>query len=155
MRTILFNGRFFRSMSVFKNLNVVIYRIRQQGLEVFLVNKEMEGGEWRLPQTAVETMPENAVTKMDEHITLEPIQQHNGETHQAIAVEGDWHDMPSLKSLIKQDVLHVTDKLFEELEKHGTYWTIKEAVKKVMPSQYAFLKELKEVVTEKNSIQNL
>jgi hypothetical protein len=60
-----------------------------------------------------------------------------------------------LKSLVQKDVQYVADKVFGELEKHGTYFAIKDAIKKVLPTQYAFLKELKEVITEKNSVKDL
>ncbi len=132
---------------IFKKAHVIIYRIRQRGLEVFLVNNELENDEWQFPQTTVNSLRSNS-------IELDPIEK-DGEEHRAIAVEGDWHDIPSLKGLIKQDIRLVTDKVFDELEKHGSYFAVKEAVKKLMPQQYAFLKELKEIISEKNSVQDL
>jgi hypothetical protein len=132
---------------IFKKAHVIIYRIRQRGLEVFLVNNELEGEEWQFPQTTITPMRSNS-------IELDPIEK-DGEEHRAIAVEGDWHDIPSLKGLIKQDIRLVTDKVFDELEKHGSYFAVKEAVKKLMPQQYAFLRELKDIISEKNSVQDL
>ncbi len=132
---------------IIKKAHLIIYRIRQRGLEVFLVNNELEGEDWHLPQAPVSQVKKEA-------IELDPIEK-DGEEHRAYAVEGDWHDIPSLKGLIKQDVKFVTDKVFEGLEKNGSYFAVKEAVKKVMPSQYAFLKELKEIITEKNSVKDL
>ena len=87
-------------------------------------------------------------------IELDPVEK-DGEQFRAIAVEGDWHDIPSLKSLVKQDIKMVADKVFDELEKHGTYFAVKDAFKKILPSQYAFLSELKEVISEKNSVTDL
>jgi hypothetical protein len=133
---------------IFKKAHVIIYRIRQRGLEVFLVNNELEGDAWQFPQApTTKTMRSNG-------IELDPIEK-DGEEHRAVAVEGDWHDIPSLKGLIKQDLRLVTDKVFDELEKHGSYFVVKDAVKKLMPQQYAFLKELKEIIAEKNSVQDL
>jgi hypothetical protein len=133
---------------VINKAHLIIYRIRQKGLEVFLVNHDQAGEEdWHLPSAPIDQMKNNA-------IELDPVSR-DGEEHHAYAVEGDWHDIPSLKSLIKKDVVFVADKVFEELEKHGSYFAVKEAVKKVMPQQYTFLKELKEIISEKNSIQNL
>lgn len=138
-------------MSVIKDLHVVIYRIRQKGLEVFLVNQDLEGDNWNLPQANAQ----GNMQPLDEAIELDPIKKDN-ETHRAIAVEGDWHDIPSLKSLIKKDVKLVAGKVFDELEKHGTYFAVKDAIKKMLPTpQYAFLKELKEIISEKNSVENL
>ena len=87
-------------------------------------------------------------------IELDPVNK-DGEEFQAYAVEGDWHDIPSLKGLIKEDIKMVTDKVFDELEKHGTYFAVKDAFKKVLPQQYTFLKELREIITEKNSVKDL
>ena len=132
---------------IIKKAHLIIYRIRQRGLEVFLVNHDIEGEDWHLPQAPVDQMQKNA-------IELDPVEK-DGEEFRAYAVEGDWHDIPSLKSLVKKDIKLVADKDFDELEKHGTYFVVKDAVKKVMPSQYVFLKELKEIISEKNSVKDL
>ena len=132
---------------IIKKAHLIIYRIRQRGLEVFLVNHDIEGEDWHLPQAPVDQMQKNA-------IELDPVEK-DGEKFRAYAVEGDWHDIPSLKSLVKKDIKLVADKVFDELEKHGTYFVVKDAVKKVMPSQYVFLKELKEIISEKNSVKDL
>ena len=132
---------------IIKKAHLIIYRIRQRGLEVFLVNHDIEGEDWHLPQAPVNQVKKDA-------IELDSIKK-DGEEFQAYAVEGDWHDIPSLKGLIKQDVKFVADKVFEELEKHGTYFAVKDAFKKVMPQQYVFLKELREIISEKNSVTDL
>ena len=120
--------------NIIKKAHLIIYRIQQRGLEVFLVNHDLEGEDWHLPEAPLSKMNPDV-------IELDPVEK-DGEQFQAIAVEGDWHDIPSLKGLIKQDVRLVTDKVFNELEKHGTYFAVKDAFKKVLPQQYAFLKEL-------------
>jgi hypothetical protein len=142
-------------MSVIEKAHLVIYRIRQKGLEVFLVNNEVEGADWELPKSDLQP---KSLPPQEDMIELDPVKR-DGETHQAYAVdadmEADWQEIPSLKSLIQKDVQSVADKVFGELEKHGTYFAIKDAFKKVLPTQYAFLKELKEVITEKNSVRDL
>jgi hypothetical protein len=132
---------------IIKKAHLIIYRIRQKGLEVFLVNHDIEGEDWHLPQAPISNVNKNA-------IELDPVNK-DGEEFQAYAVEGDWHDIPSLKGLIKEDIKLVTDKVFDELEKHGTYFAVKDAFKKVLPQQYVFLKELREIITEKNSVKDL
>jgi len=69
------------------------------------------------------------------------------------AVEGDWHEIPSLKGMLFEDARQLKEKLVE-MEK-GTFFVVKEAVKKVMPHQYKFLKELKEILIDRNSIRDL
>ena len=137
-------------MNVIKDIHLIIYRIRQKGLEVFLVNQDLENADWQLP-----SVEQNAETTQFESIELEPI-AHEGKPKEAFAVEGDWHDIPSLKSLIKQDVKFVAGKVFEELEKNGSYFAVKDGVKKILPKeQYAIIKELKDIITEKKSVQDL
>ena len=141
-------------MALLDKANLIIYRIREKGLEVFLVNRD-QADEWTLPQGKI-TDPTKAVALLqkDETFELDPVENATGESENAIAVEGDWHDIPTLKSLIKEDAHLVKSTLKElvpNLEKHGTYFAIKEAFKKVLPNQYEFLKELKDIVRDKNS----
>jgi hypothetical protein len=150
---LILNHKKQTEMGVIEKAHLVIYRIRQKGLEVFLVNNDHEGADWQLPNSDVQEQSQ-LVPPNDDMIELDPVQKE-GETHQAYAVEADWHEIPSLKSLIQKDVQLVADKVFVALEKHGTYFAIKDAFKKVLPTQYAFLKELKEVITEKNSVRDL
>jgi hypothetical protein len=141
-------------MNVIKDIHLIIYRIRQKGLEVFLVNQDLESDDWHLPSVA-QNDDSSQFSTPDQAIELESV-AHDGASKEAFAVEGDWHDIPSLKSLIKQDVKFVAGKVFEELEKHGTYFAVKDGIKKVLPKeQYAFIKELKDIITEKNSVQDL
>ena len=116
-------------------------------MEVFLVNHDIEGDDWHLPQAPIQSMKSEAI-ELDKF-------EKEGEEHTAYAIEGDWHDIPSLKGLIKQDIKFVADKVFDELEKHGSYFVVKDAIKRVLPQQYHFLKELREIISEKNSVQDL
>ena len=49
--------------------------------------------------------------------------------------------------------LHIKS-LLPDLDK-GTFFAVKEALKRVMPEQYAYLKELKDILLEKNSTKYL
>ena len=44
--------------------------------------------------------------------------------------------------------------LAEDFEK-GTYVAVKEAFKRVLPAQYAFLKELKDIIADKNQAKSV
>lgn len=133
--------------NLLKKAHLIIYRIRQRGLEVFLVNHDLEGEDWHLPEGPISSFKNDI-------IELDAIEK-DGEEKRAYAIEGDWHDMPSLKSLIKQDILFVADKVFDELEKHGSYFAVKDAIKRVLPQQYSYLKELREIITEKNTLNDM
>lgn len=143
-------------MSLVDKANLIIYRIREKGLEVFLVNedKNSEYG-WSIPQGRINDQAKAvALLENNQAIPLEPVKNIAGDEENALAVEGDWHDIPSLKSLIKEDAVFMTDTIKEmipNLENKGAYFAVKEAFKKVLPSQYEFLKELKDIIKERNS----
>ena len=145
-------------MALLDKANLIIYRIREKGLEVFLVNpseKNQSTDEWTLPQGKIND-PSKAIALLQRAQTfeLDPVENVEGEAENAIAVEGDWHDIPSLKSLIKNDAHFMKDtikQMIPDLEQRGTYFAIKEAFKKVLPNQYEFLSELKDIIRDKNS----
>ncbi|WP_353481008.1 hypothetical protein [Haliscomenobacter sp.] len=139
-------------MSLAKKVNLIIYRFRERGLEIFLVNSP-DSEEWTIPQkNAEEHSPLKA--NVDRFIELDPVEPENGATEEAYAVEGEWHDIPSLKSMLFEDAVYLKDKLKNEMDQ-GTFVAFKEAFKKVMPHQYAFLKELKDILTDRNSVKDL
>ena len=138
-------------MSFSKKANLIIYRFREKGLEIFLLNDKED--QWEIPQG--ELTPEKPQMLLDEErlIELDPIERESGKKEEAWAVEGDWHDIPSLKNMLYEDAKYLKGKI-KEMEK-GTYISIKEAFKKVLPHQYEFLKELKDILTDRNSLKNL
>lgn len=140
-------------MSISKKINLVIYRFREKGLEVFLVNPS-DNENWTLPG---EHQPgETDLTSFsdaDSFIELEQVESAEGEAEHTWAIEGDWHDIPSLKSMLLEDAVQLRDKL-AEMEKGG-FFAVKEAFKKVLPHQYKLLKELKEILIDRNSIKNI
>ncbi|MCC6463020.1 MAG: hypothetical protein IT260_21300 [Saprospiraceae bacterium] len=145
-----------------EQVDVFIYRVRETGLEVFLVNSDElpleDEAQWKA-LSAGEQTPERL--RNANCIELEPVLDANGESRKAIAVEADWHELPSLRALIYEDYRVAKEKarlkiknLIPEMEK-GAFFAVKEAFKRVLPEQYAFLKELKEVLVEKNSTKYL
>ena len=144
------------NMGLRKKFHFVLYRIRERGLEVFLLSRENE--EWQIPVGQLNKNCHNDLVNEDKLIDLDSIapEQEDAIKH-ACAIEGDWHDIPSLKCMLKEDINEVKDKLEEiipELEK-GTFVAVKDALKKVMPSQYEFLKELKDIITDRNSVNGI
>ena len=143
-------------MSLFDKANLIIYRIREKGLEVFLVNNEEQQEEnWIIPQGKIhDSAKAIALMQKEQTIELDAVKNEAGEEENAIAIEGDWHDIPSLKSLIKEDAIFMSDtikQIIPDLEKKGAYFAVKEAFKKVLPNQYEFLKELVDIIRERNS----
>ncbi len=136
-------------MNVLDQARLIIYRINKKGLEVFLVNSGEE--EWSLPKG-------NRIEEGDKIIILDPVEGEDGKVESALAMEGDWHDIPSIRAMIKEDVHLIKDHLKEmlpEMEK-GAFVAVKEAVKKVLPAQqYAFLKELKDIILDRNQVNSI
>ncbi len=134
-------------MSVFDHARLVIYRINRKGLEVFLLKSKAEGDEkWSIPEGILK------YKKNQELIELEPFEDENGKMQQIIAMEADWHEIPSVRAIIKEDVHIIKTTIKENLPlEQGTYVVAKEAFKKVLPNEYKALKELKDILFDRNS----
>jgi hypothetical protein len=139
-----------------EQVDVIIYRVREGGLEVFLVDQESDGS--LSSPFANDAEQDRSVVNC---IELDPVADANGDTRKAIAIEADWHEIPSLRALVYEDFrvakekarLHIKH-LVVDFEK-GTYVAVKEAFKRVLPQQYAFLKELKDIIADKNQANSI
>ena len=128
-------------MGLRKKARLIIYRFRERGLEVFLTQ---HADRWDLPEGELRSTDNPAA------IALEPA----ADCEEAIAVEGDWHEIPSLKQMLYEDAGELTERL-KDLES-GTFLTIKDALKnRLSPGQVQFLRELVEVVTDRNSVRDI
>jgi predicted NUDIX family NTP pyrophosphohydrolase len=138
-------------MGVLDIARVIIYRFHEKGLEIFLVNSDLENDPdiWNLPKGQLDTT--SRANHLDS-ILLESHEDEKGQIINTLAVEGEWHDIPSLRGMIKHDVKLMKSKLIEvapEMEKGG-FFAVKEAFKKVMPDEYKALKELKSILRDRN-----
>ncbi|HMG14954.1 MAG TPA: hypothetical protein VK590_05885 [Saprospiraceae bacterium] len=139
-------------MSLREKVNLFIYRFAEKGLEIFLMNSE--AGEYlNVPNSHAEESDKlSKISQTNNIIQLEQTTSNDGNIERNVAVEADWHEIPSLKHLLKEDVHFVADKLFQLLpdSEKGHYVSVKDAFKKVLPHQFQALKELKEILIEKN-----
>lgn len=140
-------------MKILDKARLIVYRMHEKGIEIFLVNTGLAGDEeaWRFPLTKAD------VSTSLELIELDPVENEDGQTCNAVAVKGDWHDIPSIRNIIKHDVHNITHKIKEvgsELEQ-GKFVILKDAFKRVLPEEYKMLKELKDVLIEKNVVTNI
>lgn len=139
-------------MSLFDKANLLIYRLGKKGLEVFLLPNDRDD---------LHTFPQSEsmnLMQSNDLIELEPLNDETIDVKRAYAVEADWHEIPSLKSLIKKDLQSTAEKIIEYIpsdDRLGSFVTVKDAFKKVLPSQYAYLKELKDIIKERNSIRDI
>ncbi len=139
-------------MGLSKKVSLIIYRFKERGLEIFLVNNEEESGKWEIPNGNIAQTNTESLVEEDKCIELDPVKVESGQ-EEALAVEGEWHDIPSLKGMIYEDAVKLKN-VVKSMET-GTYFAIKEAFKKVLPHQYEFLKELKDILNDRNSLKNM
>lgn len=139
-------------MDLRKTASLIIYRFRERGLEVFLLNSSEEEGNWEFPNGAI-SEEQSAQATDAELIALDPVEQEDGAWEEGWAVEGDWHEIPSLKEMLYEDAMQLKDKL-KEMEL-GSYMLFKDALKQVLPHQYKMLKELKEILVDRNSVKDI
>jgi len=110
---------------------------------------EDEHGNATLPQSPAGHQAISAILSDKDRV----IQLESQDVQKSLAIEADWHEIPSLKKLIHQDVRFVKSTIKEmipNMMEKGTFFAVKEAFKKVLPNQYQALKELKEIITERN-----
>lgn len=147
-------------MATNEKVDVIIYRVRENGLEVFMVNPEenhTENGPLRTPASEQEHIDNFRVRSIE----LDPVTNEEGEARRAIAIEADWHEIPSLRALVYEDYRVAKEKAKMHLKsfvadfEKGAYVAIKEAFKRALPEQYAFLKELKDIIADKNQANSI
>jgi hypothetical protein len=151
--------KFSYKMSVLDSVRVLIYRVNEKGLEIFLMNNDMQNDPdvWNLPEGFYGqfTQHVNAIGK--NLIDLESDMDDKGNTTKNIAIEGDWHDIPSIRGILKHDMKLAKKIIHERLpgSEKGTYFAVKECVKKVLPQEYAAIKELKDILLDRNTVKNI
>lgn len=142
-------------MSLLDFARVIIYRFHEKGLEIFLINNEMvnDADIWRIPQGLAKQWKDEGRTVID----LDVYEDEEGHNIRTIAIEGDWHDIPSIRGMLKHDIKLVKSIVKENLpeSEKGAYFAIREAFKKVMPQEYKALKELKEILFDRNTVTNI
>lgn len=140
-------------MSVFDCARLIIFRINQKGLEIFLVQSDENSkpNNWQIPQGNLVSHHANDFNEKERYFELDPVAEGDA-LHQAVAIECEWHEIPSIRAMVKDDVRIVKNQIKQripDLEK-GTFFAVKEAFKNVLPHEYAMLKELKDIVVDRN-----
>lgn len=128
--------------SVFDTTRLILYRVHEKGLEILLVSHDMKNDPdiWQIPDIQMSSLNDKELIELET------------DTIPTYAIEADWHDIPSIRGIIKHDAKLVKNKIktvLPGIEKRA-YFTIKEAFKKVMPEEYKALKELKDILLDRN-----
>lgn len=137
-------------MNKLDQVRVLIFRCHQKGLEVLLINNEFdkESEIWRLPEGNI------LGQDLKDSILLEEQRDSAGNSIKTIAIEADWHQIPSIRAIIKQDIKRLGRKIkgtiVPESGTEAAYYQTKQAIKHMLPHEYQALKELKDVILDRN-----
>ncbi len=141
-------------MSILNKARLAVYRFHEKGMEIFLINSDLQNDPdvWNLP-----ALDETQLKELYDESEIIEVDMDTKDAGKLLAVPGDWHNIPSIRGLIKHDYKVVKSLVKEAVPgiEKGTFVAFKEVVKKVMPEEYKALKEIKEIVVESNSIKNL
>lgn len=130
---------------------LLLYRQKSEGLEVYLVPGD--DNSLQMPESfslehheALEMFCENMEKTLGIRVEVEQLTELDlvrcmvsGREFLAYALETDWEKLPDTSKRYR----------FVQVNK-GAYYAIKDAFKRVMPAQYAMLKELVEIVSSRN-----
>lgn len=135
-------------MNVFDSIRVVVYRFHEKGMEIFLVDDKYGNKNiWKVDELN-DINPDAFEDVIDMHTTLE-----NGEKVKIYAIEGEWHDIPSIRKMINTDVQIVKNQLKKSIPgvEKGGFIAVKEAFKKLLPEEYKVVKEIKDIISDRNT----
>lgn len=129
-------------MDLRQKLHLVIYRVRERGLEIFV--RDGDGDSLELPEAISGMDP----AELEEYIALD----RDEDGSRGVAVEGDYHDIPSLKGLLLDDARRLRNRLRElPAAEEGSFVAVKSAAKRILPEQYRMLSELRDILVDRNS----
>ena len=132
-------------------LHLVIYRVRERGLEIFV--RERDDEHYEFPATPSSLDIDKLTTDLESIDLDAPVQASSAESAtRAVAIEGDYHDIPSLKKLLLEDAKRLRQQLREapSLEE-GSFVAVKGMAKRLLPEQYRMLQELRDILVDRNS----
>lgn len=146
-------------MSIIDKAFLVIFRFAEKGIEIFLVKSEDEQMQSQLVEISEQLLDEIPLrfSAGSNIIELDTIEDGENGKIKAIAIEGDWHDIPSLRAHLKDDLHFMKDKVKKYLPTFdsGSFYSIKEVLTNALKSEYRLIKELKDVLTDRNSVKNM
>ncbi|MCO6460429.1 MAG: hypothetical protein J5I59_03435 [Saprospiraceae bacterium] len=147
-------------MSIIDRAFLVVFRMAEKGLEIFLVKSESEEMQSQLVEISEQfltDLPLRFTNNNNNVIELDPIEDETEGKIRAVAIEGDWHDIPSLRAMLRDDLGFMKNRVKQYMPSidSGAFISFKDAVKKAVKSEYRLLKELKDVLTDRNTIRNI
>ena len=134
-------------MDIRDKLHLVIYRVRERGLEVFVRDEAADA--LSLPQGNTDFDLAELERLREEIIALDEAGDDGEAAGRGIAIEADYHDIPSLKGLLLDDARALKRRLSAGEE--GSFVAVKEVAKRLLPQQYRLLSELRDILVDRNS----
>jgi len=137
-------------MHLIRKIHLIFYRFRERGLEIFLL-EEKEADALALPrEERISGLPSHFMEQAT-LISREPADAAGKSETWAMEVDGE--EVPSLKALLYEDARQLSEILVSGEE--GTFLRVKDALKRVMPQQYRWIKELKDILLDRHSVRDL
>lgn len=138
-------------MELRDKLHLIIYRVRERGLEIFVRDDDNDAS-LSLPEGDAEFDLARLTQLRDEIIALDNGLEPNEGVARGIALEADYHDIPSLKGLLLDDARRLRNQLrgLPHAEE-GSFVAVKEVARRLLPQQYKLLKELRDIIVDRNS----
>ena len=139
-------------MSILNTVRVIVYRFHEKGLEIFLLDEHLKNNPeiWKVDRSEVSKI-------QDLGLTCDYFEQDENDDVETIAIEADWHDIPSIRGLLKNDIKIAKEIVKETIPgaEKGAYVAIKEVMKRAVPEQYKVLKEIKDTILDRNLLRNI
>jgi hypothetical protein len=132
-------------MGLIRKITLIIYRFKERGLEIFLLEGE-DSSKLSLPE-------EQNLVSLPEKFTEQATLISKGNDKETWALELEEEDIPSLKWLLYEDAKNISEKIISG--EGGTYIRVKDALKKIMPQQFKWIKELKDILLDRNSVRDM
>lgn len=140
-------------MSVLDSARILIFRCHQKGLEVLMIDNHLpkESNIWK------ESKAEMDLHKIKGLIELEEQEDGDGTAFKPVAIEADWYQIPSIRALLKHDIKRLGKKVKTKIGQDQAldFVDIKAVLKTALPHEYKALKELKDIVMDRNQMQSI
>ena len=131
-------------MTVRNQIRLIVYRMHEKGLEILLLQQPPNQSQVNFVEGQY-NLDHQTLSQIDTVIQFQS-EGPDGKNVHNVAIEGDYHDINLVKGKIKD--------LLPDLSS-GVYMASKEAFKKVLPHEYSALKELKDIILDRNLVKNI
>lgn len=137
-------------MTVRNKIRLIVYRMHEKGLEILTSQDSLSFLEGTHIKSNFHAQNINELIQFN-------TQDQDGFEMTNLAIEADWHEIPKVRTMLKHDIKLVKDTIWHLIPDltDCTYLAAKEAFRKALPHEYAALKELKEILIDRNMVKNI